>query len=35
MTVEVPDTIKVRELREAFEGFCDEQDLDGELTPSR
>ncbi len=35
MTVEVPSTIKVRELREAFEAFCDEQDLDGELTPSR
>jgi glycine cleavage system regulatory protein len=31
MTVEVPAGVKVRELREAFEGFCDERDLDGGL----
>ena len=31
MTVEVPAGVKVRELREAFEGFCDERDLDGAL----
>jgi glycine cleavage system transcriptional repressor len=34
MTVEVPAGTKVRELRTAFETFCDEHNLDGELESS-
>ena len=35
MAVEIPSTVKVRELKDAFETFCDEQDLDGDIGPSR
>ncbi len=35
MAVEVPSSIKVRELKDAFEAFCDEQDLDGEISAAR
>ncbi len=32
MTIEVPSTMKIRALKDAFERFCDEQDLDGEIS---
>jgi glycine cleavage system transcriptional repressor len=32
ITVEVPTSVKINELRAAFEEFCNDQDLDGTLT---
>lgn len=35
MTIEVPSSVKIRALRDAFERFCAEQDLDGEISAAR
>ena len=32
MTIEVPSSVKIRPLKDAFEQFCAEQDLDGEIS---
>ena len=35
MTIEVPSSVKIRSLKDAFERFCAEQDLDGEISATR
>lgn len=35
MTIEVPSSVKIRALKDAFERFCAEQDLDGEISAAR
>lgn len=35
MTIEVPSTVKIRALKDAFEQFCADQDLDGEISAAR